>query len=188
MEPPCFRLIVGLGNPGVEYEKTRHNVGFMLLDRLAALDGSTWSRSREWQAQTALWQGVLLCKPMSYMNLSGKPVAAVARFYKVPPGEMLVVYDEMALPLGKLRFRSEGSAGGHNGIQSVIDHLGTRAVPRLRIGIGEGAAREGGMVSHVLGRFSTREVPLLEETLIGATAAVDAARTRGLSAAMNEFN
>ncbi len=187
--PPGFRLIVGLGNPGREYERTRHNVGFMVLDRLVAESGAQWRTEREWKAEVAAQpkeRGVIYCKPTSFMNLSGKPVAAVARFYKVPPAEMLVVYDDLALPLGKLRFRPGGSAGGHNGIASIIEHLGTREVPRLRIGIG-GSGDEG-MVSHVLGRFSPAEMPALEDALNRAEKAIAFAQTRGIEAAMNQFN
>lgn len=184
--PPTYRLVVGLGNPGVEYERTRHNVGFMLLDRLSSIAGSTWSRGKEWKARLSEYEGALLCKPSSYMNLSGQPVAAVARFYKVLPAQILVVYDDLALPLGKIRLRPGGSAGGHNGIASIIEHLGTNQVARLRIGIGE--ATGDGMVSHVLGRFSTRELPQLEESLGLAVQALDVAQQRGLEAAMNQFN
>jgi len=181
-----FRLLVGLGNPGKEYERTRHNVGFMVLDRLAARSSATWRKEREWEAELAAHDGLVFCKPVSFMNRSGKPVGSVARFYKVPPAEMLVVYDDVALPLGRLRFRLGGSAGGHNGMRSIIEVLGTPAVPRLRIGIGE--ASPGGMVSHVLGRFSPAELPALEETLDRAVEAVETAQTRGLETAMNQFN
>lgn len=119
------------------------------------------------------------------MNLSGEPVSTVARFYKASPAQTLVVYDDMALPLGKLRLRPEGSAGGHNGMQSVIDHLGTRAVPRLRVGIGEATS---GMVGHVLGRFAPAELPELQAALDRAVEAIEYIQTRGLQAAMNQFN
>ena len=180
-----FRLIVGLGNPGREYERTRHNVGFMVLDKLAARSRASWRVEKEWKAEVAGCDGVVCCKPTSYMNLSGKPVSAVAHFYKVTPAQTLIVYDDLALPLGKLRFRPEGSAGGHNGMQSVIDQLGTREVPRLRIGIG---ASGGGMISHVLGRFTAEELPELEDALDRAVAAIEIAQNRGLQAAMNHFN
>ena len=186
--PP--RLIVGLGNPGKAYEQTRHNVGFMLVDRLAALSGVPWSRARlagrDLEAETSRYEGALLCKPMSYMNLSGQPVAGVARFHRIPPEQMLLVYDDVALPLGRLRLRARGSAGGHNGVRSLIEHLGTDSIARLRIGIGEASGQT--MVSHVLGRFSPREEPLLQETLILAMQAVDTTLNRGLQAAMNQFN
>jgi len=162
----------------------------MLVDRLAALSGVPWSRvrvaGRDLAAETSRYEGALLCKPMSYMNLSGGPVAGVARFYRIAPAEMLLVYDDVALPLGKLRLRARGSAGGHNGVRSIIEHLGTDSIARLRIGIGEAPGEA--MVSHVLGRFSPREETQLEETLILAMQAVDVTRTRGLPAAMNQFN
>jgi len=180
-----FRLIVGLGNPGREYEHTRHNVGFMVLDKLATRSRAAWRTEKEWKASVARCEGVVYCKPSSYMNLSGTPVRAVAQFYKAIPAETLVVYDDLALPLGKLRFRPEGSAGGHNGMQSVIEHLGTREVPRLRIGIGE---TSGGMVNHVLGRFTAEELPELEAALDRAVNAIEFAQIRGLQAAMNQFN
>ena len=184
-EPRYFRLIAGLGNPGREYERTRHNVGFMVLDKLAAQSGAAWRTEKEWQAAVAFHDGVAFCKPLGFMNLSGQPVGAVARFYKAAPAQTLVVYDDLALPLGKLRLRPGGSAGGHNGMQSVLDHLGAETVPRLRIGIG---AAPGSMSAHVLSRFGTEEQPALEEALDRALEAIGCAQTRGLEAAMNQFN
>jgi len=181
-----FRLIVGLGNPGKEYERTRHNVGFMVLDKLAARSGAIWRTEKKWKAMVADCGGVVCCKPTSFMNLSGNPVNGVAHFYKVPPAETLVVFDDLALPLGKLRFRPDGSAGGHNGMQSVIEHLGTQEVPRLRIGID--SAAPGGMIGHVLGRFSAEEQPELEAALDRTVDAIAFAQNRGLQAAMNQFN
>ena len=182
---PPFRLIVGLGNPGREYERTRHNVGFMVLDKLAARSGAPWRTERQWKAQVADRGGIVYCKPLSFMNLSGIPAHSVASFYKVPPAETLVVYDDLALPLGKLRFRPDGSAGGHNGMQSILDQLGTSKVPRLRLGIG---AANAGMVGHVLGHFSAEELPELETALDQAADAIQFAQNRGLQAAMNQFN
>lgn len=181
-----FRLIVGLGNPGREYERTRHNVGFMVLDQLAARFRAAWRSEKEWKAEVAAAEGVVYCKPSSFMNLSGGPVNAVARFYKTGPAETLVVYDDLALPLGKLRFRMGGSAGGHNGMANIIERLGTDAVPRLRFGIG--AAQPGAMVGHVLGRFGPEELPELEPAIDRAVAAIEFAQTNGLPAAMNQFN
>ena len=183
--PPIFRLIVGLGNPGREYERTRHNVGFMVLDKLAAQSRFQWRREKEWKADVASHDGVVYCKPASFMNLSGKPVSDVARFYKIAPEETLVIADDAALPLGKLRLRASGSAGGHNGLKSIIEHLGSAAVPRLKIGIG---GTETELVSHVLGRFSPQELPELEDALIRAMQAVATAQTSGLQTAMNQFN
>ena len=184
-EPPFFRLVVGLGNPGREYADTRHNVGFLLVDRLAARDRAGWRHERRWQADVARVGALHLCKPLTYMNLSGQSVRAVADFYKIAPGEVLIVLDDFALPLGKLRFRPSGSSGGHNGLQSVIEHLGTPAVPRLRIGIGSATA---GTVDHVLGRFALEEREPLEQSLERAEEAVNFAQSRGLEAAMNNYN
>ena len=182
----CFRLLVGLGNPGREYAGTRHNVGFMIADRLAAKGRAEFRTERGWKAAVAKTGDLLLCKPQTYMNLSGESVRAVSDFYKIAPAEVLVVLDDTALPLGRLRLRPDGSAGGHNGLQSVIEHLGTPAVPRLRVGIG--AAEPGGAVEHVLGRFSLEEQPVLGQSLDRAEAAIACALERGLQAAMNAFN
>jgi PTH1 family peptidyl-tRNA hydrolase len=180
-----YRLIVGLGNPGREYEWTRHNVGFMLLDRLA-MGKAEWRRERVWNALLAKTDGVLLCKPQTYMNLSGNAVAAVAGFFHIPVAQILVVSDDMALPLGRLRLRAGGSSGGQKGLKSIVETLGTLEVARLRLGIG-GAAPEGA-VGHVLGQFRKDEIPALEEMLERAEAAVVTAQTRGLAVAMNAFN
>ncbi len=183
---PIFRLLVGLGNPGREYAETRHNVGFMIADRLAAKGRSEFRTAREWKAAMAKAGDLILCKPLTFMNLSGKSVRAVSDFYKIAPAEVLVVLDDTALPLGRLRLRPEGSAGGHNGLKSVIEHLGTNAVPRLRIGIGE--AQPGEAIEHVLGRFGLEEKPVLEQSLDRAEAAIACVLERGLPAAMNTFN
>jgi PTH1 family peptidyl-tRNA hydrolase len=184
--PPFFRLIVGLGNPGREYAETRHNIGFMLADRLAAKAGADFRSEKRWQAAVAKAGDLLLCKPLTYMNLSGEAVRSVCSFYKVPPAETLVVLDDMALPLGKLRLRPDGSAGGHNGLQSIIELLGTASIPRLRVGIGN--AQPGGAVDHVLGRFALEEKAALEQSLDRAEGAIASAREHGLEAAMNTFN
>ena len=184
--PPCFRLLVGLGNPGREYAETRHNVGFMIADRLAAKSRAVFRTERDWKASMSKSGDLALCKPLTFMNLSGKSVRAVSDFYKIAPAEILVVLDDTALPLGRLRIRPEGSAGGHNGLKSVIEHLGTNAVPRLRIGIGE--AEPGEAIEHVLGRFGLDEKPALEQSLDRAEAAIACAMERGLQAAMNSYN
>ena len=181
-----FRLVVGLGNPGREYAATRHNVGFMIVDRLAAARRASFHLEKAWKIELARAGAAWLCKPLTYMNLSGQAVRAIAQFHKIEPDETLVVLDDMALPLGKLRLRSSGSSGGHNGLQSVIEHLGTSSVPRLRVGITQ--ANPGEAVGHVLGKFAPDEVPLLEETLDRAVAAIDFADEHGIAAAMNKFN
>ena len=183
---PCFRLLVGLGNPGRDYAGTRHNVGFMIADRLAAKSRAEFRTEKSWKAAVAKTGDLLLCKPLTYMNLSGQSVRAVSEFYKIAPSEMLVVLDDTALPLGRLRLRPDGSAGGHNGLKSIIEHLGTPVFPRLRVGIG--AAEPGSAIGHVLGRFSLEEEPVLEQGLDRAEAAIACVRERGLEAAMNAFN
>ncbi len=182
-----IRLVAGLGNPGREYENTRHNVGFLVIDALAARSGLAMAFSNSWQA---LWgkaaNGCCYVKPMTYMNRSGRTVGAMGKFYKFEPAQTLIIYDDLALPLGRLRIRHEGSAGGHNGMQSVIEHLGTPAVPRLRVGIG--AVGGGGMVDYVLGQFKASERAALDDAVDRAAQAVDCACLEGVAAAMNKFN
>ncbi|MFD0892754.1 aminoacyl-tRNA hydrolase [Luteolibacter ambystomatis] len=185
MDP--FTLIVGLGNPGRQYEGTRHNVGFMVLDRLAAKSGVAFESKPKWQSHLAkLPDGTLLLKPQSFMNLSGRPVQQILAFHKWTPDRILVVYDDAAIPLGTLRFREKGSHGGHNGIRSLIQQLGTDAFPRLKFGIG--GSEQGEMVGHVLGNFRLEERPLLENTLDSAVEAVQVARSQGVASAANRFN
>jgi PTH1 family peptidyl-tRNA hydrolase len=181
-----IRLVVGLGNPGAEYERTRHNIGFAVLDRLAAEQRAKWERSAKWGVYWTKSEEVLLVKPMRYMNRSGEPLLAIAQFYKVEPREMLIVLDDMALELGRLRIRLEGSAGGHNGLESVITTLGTDMISRLRIGIG--AAPGAGAVDYVLGRFFEEEAPIVEKTVERAAEAVKWAIDKGVVSAMNTFN
>jgi len=186
LEGPTFRLIVGLGNPGREYRDTRHNIGFMIVDRLAADVRADFRTEKSWQAEVARVGDVFFCKPQTYMNRSGESVRALTQFFKIAPEQVLVVADDMALPLGKLRFRPSGSAGGQKGLKSVIEHLGTQDVPRLRFGIG--AASPGEAVGHVLGRFAPDERPAMEEALTRAVDAIACAQTRGLQVAMNDYN
>ncbi len=180
-----IRLIAGLGNPGREYLHTRHNVGFMVLDRMAADAGFPWDYSEKWQAGWAK-SDVIMVKPATFMNRSGESVAAIAHFYKIPAEEVLVVLDDLALPLGRLRVRTQGSSGGHNGLESIFDHFGTDAIPRLRVGIG--AAPSQGATGYVLGRFFEEEQSLLDATLRRAAEAVKCAVDKGPIAAMNLFN
>ena len=180
-----FRLIVGLGNPGKEYEDTRHNVGFMVLDGLMR-GRAEWRREAAWNALIASWDGAVFCKPQTFMNLSGRSVAGIAKFFKIPVEAILVVSDDMALPLGKLRIRPGGSAGGHNGLKSIFESLGTDQVARLRVGIG--ACRESEASGYVLGRFSAGEAQAVGEVLTRAREAVLCAKSDGLMKAMNAFN
>src|SRR5262245_616601 len=132
-----IRLIAGLGNPGLEYAATRHNIGFMVVDQLAAQSGSAWEKSTKWDALSAKCGAVLLVKPLSFMNRSGYPVFAVAQFYKMEPHEILIVLDDFDLPLGRLRLRARGGPGGHNGLESVIVQFGTEEIMVLIRRLGE---------------------------------------------------
>ena len=181
-----IRLVVGLGNPGAEYNRTRHNVGFEIVDRLAAEWGLAWQHSKSWHALWAKSEKAILVKPASYMNCSGEPLQAVAQFYKIEPREVLVVLDDMALPLGRLRLRPDGGTAGHNGLESIIVQFGAEEIPRLRIGIG--AAPVDGATDYVLGRFFEEERPIVEKTIARAADAVKCAIDNGLLSAMNQFN
>ena len=181
------RMVIGLGNPGRKYEGTRHNVGFGVLDLLAHAAGAAFESRPRWQAATAkLPDGTWLLKPGAFMNLSGRAVQAAAAFFKLPPQSLLVVFDDAALPLGTLRFRESGSHGGHNGIRSIIESLGTDAFPRLKIGIG--ASGPGKMTGHVLGRFREDEREASEKALARAVDAVQLALSQGVPAAANVHN
>ncbi len=180
------RLVVGLGNPGTEYNGTRHNVGFAVVDSLASQWGLTWQHSKSWHALWTKGEKAILVKPTSYMNRSGEPLAAVTNFYKIEPSEILVVLDDMALELGRLRLRPDGGTGGHNGLDSIIVQCGTDEIPRLRVGIGAAPAR--GAVDYVLGRFFEEERPLVAKTISRAADAVKCAIDNGLLSAMNLFN
>jgi PTH1 family peptidyl-tRNA hydrolase len=182
---PPVRLVAGLGNPGREYQRTRHNVGFMVLDRIAFDRSFQWDYSEKWGAAWAK-NDVIFVKPATFMNRSGEPLSAIANFYKIAPEEMLVVIDDLALPLGRLRIRTNGSSGGHNGLESIFQHFSTDNIPRLRVGIG--AAPVEGTVDYVLGKFFDEEKKVLDETLVRAAAAVKCALDNGVIAAMNEFN
>jgi PTH1 family peptidyl-tRNA hydrolase len=183
---PQIRLVAGLGNPGAEHTGTRHNIGFEVVDRLAAEWGLTWEHSKGWRAFLAKGPKAILVKPASYMNRSGEPLQGVAHFYKVAPAETLVVLDEMALPLGRVRLRPDGGTAGHNGLESIIVQFGTEEIPRLRIGIG--TPPEDGSVDYVLGRFFEEERPAVEKTISRAVEAVKCAIDNGLLSAMNQFN
>jgi PTH1 family peptidyl-tRNA hydrolase len=181
-----IRLIAGLGNPGPEYATTRHNIGFMVVERLAAQVGATWEKSAKWETLSAKWGSVLLVKPMSFMNRSGHPLFAIAQFHKIAAAEILIVLDDLALPLGRLRLRLSGGSGGHNGLDSIIMQFGSEEIPRLRIGIGE-PPREAA-VDYVLGRFFEEEKPIVRSAIDRAVEAVKCAIDNGLLSAMNSFN
>lgn len=186
-----MKLIAGLGNPGPRYADSRHNVGFRVVDELArrwAVDVSRYDRHFEGLVGQAHRSGqpVLLLKPSTYMNLSGQSVAAVWRYYRLGTADLLVVMDDLDLPLGHLRLRAVGSAGGHKGMEDVIRHLGTQNVPRLRIGISKVDRRA--TVEYVLSTFTAEERPVIEAAIARAADAAECWLTRGIAAAMNEFN
>jgi len=184
-------LIVGLGNPGVKYKRTRHNAGFVVVDKLAEQWRADWALEKKYNAYLA-WaeqaeRRVLLCKPQTYMNASGEAVQAVVTFYNLAPARALVIVDDADLPFGQLRLRPSGSSGGHHGLESIERHLGTREYPRLRIGIGrQEGARE--ITGHVLGRFGSTEAKLADKILTVAASQAETWLSAGIQKAMNQFN
>ncbi|MEZ5284376.1 MAG: aminoacyl-tRNA hydrolase [Vicinamibacterales bacterium] len=194
-----MKLVVGLGNPGAEYRETRHNVGFLVVDELGRRWGvEQWREAFEGLAAktTRAGEAVLLVKPLTFMNLSGRCVAGLAGFYKVAPADVLVVTDDAALPLGRLRARRGGSAGGHNGLKSVAQSLGTEEYPRLRVGVGRGdvMGADGrvlgrpGMADHVLGRFRPDERDVMTAAILRAADASETFVAEGIERVMNAFN
>jgi PTH1 family peptidyl-tRNA hydrolase len=186
--PPA--LIVGLGNPGKRYAAHRHNVGFMAIQKLAQRHGI---RLAGRQRQARVGQGaiagrpVVLALPKTFMNLSGKAVAPLVRRHALPPSALLVVYDDLDLPLGRLRLRPEGGSGGHKGMRSIIDHLGTRQFPRLRLGIDRPPGRMD-PADYVLTPFRKEQQPVVDDMLDRAVAAIECWLEAGIDAAMNAFN
>jgi peptidyl-tRNA hydrolase, PTH1 family len=184
-----IKLVVGLGNPGSRYQGTRHNIGFELIDCLAR-GGRGASFNRKFEAQFAEteidYRRVLLLKPETFMNLSGRAVGQAVRFYKLEPSDLLVVCDDLSLPVGKIRLRPGGSDGGQKGLRDIASHLGTQQFPRLRIGIGDHGETDA--ADYVLCRFRGPERSLIDETLILASQAVAVWVTQGIDAAMNRFN
>lgn len=187
---PVEWLIVGLGNPGRRYAETRHNAGFHVVDRLAVLENLAFDERRN-KALLARGRiegaGVALVKPQTYMNLSGQAVAPLARFYKVPPERILVIYDDLDLPLGVMKLRIKGGSAGHNGMESVIAQLGTKEFPRLRLGIDRPPGRMAGK-DYVLQRYTEAQWQTATEMYERAVEAVRAMLREGLDRAMNQFN
>jgi PTH1 family peptidyl-tRNA hydrolase len=185
-------LIVGLGNPGREYARTRHNAGFAVVERVAERWKAQWGTGQKFKARLARTEvegrRVVLCQPQTYMNASGEAVAAVSGFYKVPPGRLLVVVDDADLPLGEIRLRASGSSGGHHGLESIEQHLGTREYARLRVGIGRQSEAVREITGHVLSRFGGEELDLLEKVLDRAASQVECWLRDGIAKAMNLFN
>ncbi|MGB0581589.1 MAG: aminoacyl-tRNA hydrolase [Limisphaerales bacterium] len=189
-DPANLHLIAGLGNPGREYERTRHNAGFLLVERLAESWSANWNAEKKFKAEVAKANDrrTLLAKPQTFMNLSGEAVGALQKFYRVPPVNVLVVVDDADLPLGKIRLRPDGSPGGHHGLESVEKHLGTRAWPRLRLGIGRRDASQREISGHVLGKFGADEWTDFEQVLKHAAQAAECWLQDGALEAMNRFN
>jgi len=184
-------IVVFLGNPGSKYTNTRHNVGFMTADVAEKETGARISRLK-YKALTATCsigkEQVLLMKPQTYMNLSGESVRPAAQFYKVPPEHIIVVSDDVSMPTGKLRIRTKGSAGGHNGLKSIISQLGTDAFPRIKIGVGAPPHPDYDMADWVLGTFKGQDAKDIDEAVKRAYEAIETYITQGADRAMNKFN
>jgi len=184
-------LIVGLGNPGADYAKTRHNAGFLLVEKLAGQWKADWKNERKFEARLARAEladkVVLLAEPQTYMNASGESVGSLVRFYQLPVERIMVVVDDVDLPLGEIRLRPGGGTGGHHGLESVMQHVGSREYARLRLGIGrKDQARQ--ITGHVLGKFSAAESVLLEKVLERAGSQLECWLSAGIQKAMSQFN
>ena len=185
-----MKIIAGLGNPGSEYAKTKHNVGWMLADAIAdRIGASSWKEQEKGMVAQGFIGGekVLIVKPMTYMNNSGECIGALMRWFKLEPENIIVCHDDMDIPAGTIRIRKKGSAGGHNGIKSIIQHLGTELFPRVRIGIGRPLPKWT-VVDHVLSDFSQEDVPKIKEAIEYLLPAVECMVTEDTDMAMNRFN
>lgn len=188
---PVEWLVVGLGNPGPKYEWTRHNMGFLVIDKLAERESIPVQRLKfKALTNTAVIGGrsVLLMKPTTYMNLSGEAVGQAARFYKIPPERVLVISDDVALPQGKLRVRRSGSAGGHNGLKNIIAHLGSDQFPRVKVGVGGKPHPDSDMADWVLSPFTGQDRKAMEEAISRAADAVTLLLDQGVDQALAKFN
>ena len=186
-----LHLVVGLGNPGAEYARTRHNAGFLVLEELARRASAGWNLEKKFDARMAKQdqdgRKVLLAQPQTFMNLSGEAVNALMGFYRVPLSQLLVVADDADLPLGEIRLRTKGSSGGHHGLESIEQHIGSREFARLKVGIGRKDGRRE-IAGHVLGKFSTGEAKLMDKVLQRAADQVACWVAEGIEKAMNRFN
>lgn len=181
-------LIVGLGNPGVQYENTRHNIGFKVIDNIAKEYNIEINRQKfkgVYGEGFINGEKVILLKPSTYMNLSGESIREVVDFYKLTNEDVIVIYDDISLDVGRLRIREKGSAGGHNGIKSIIAHLGTDIFPRIKVGVGQPNVD---LVNYVLGKFSDKEMEVLSESIDASTKAVSEMIKDDVKTAMNKFN
>jgi PTH1 family peptidyl-tRNA hydrolase len=186
-----WHLIVGLGNPGADYAQTRHNAGFLFADLLARRWRAEWSAGKKFQSRMAKVEcegrRVVICKPQTFMNLSGEAVGSLVGFYRLPAAKLIVAVDDADLPLGEIRLRPGGSSGGHHGLESIEQHLGSREFARLRIGIGrQDGERE--ITGHVLGRMSPGELTVMGKILARAADQVECWLAHGLQKAMSQFN
>jgi PTH1 family peptidyl-tRNA hydrolase len=185
-----MKLIVGLGNPGKRYADTRHNVGFDIVDVLARRHGAEWEaapRGIDALIARARHAGIVMAKPLTFMNASGPAVLGLLQFFKIDAADLLVVVDDANLELGRLRARAAGSAGGHNGLKSVIAALGMDGFARLRVGVGRGDARRD-LADHVLAKFEPDERPTVAEAVVRSTDAAELFSTDGIAPVMNRFN
>ena len=183
-------IIAGLGNPESKYDKTRHNIGFRLIDELAVRNGITFSDRKHnglVGKGTISGEKVILLKPLTYMNLSGECVGPAADYYKVEPENVIILFDDISLDVGRIRIRKKGSAGGHNGIKSIIAHLGSENFPRLKFGVGD-KPKEMDLADYVLGRFSSQDEATVSEGIKRACEAVECMIGEGCDAAMNKYN
>jgi PTH1 family peptidyl-tRNA hydrolase len=184
-------LMVGLGNPGAEYARTRHNAGFLVVEELARRAKAGWNFERRFNARLAKadqdGRKVLFAEPQTFMNASGESVGALLNFYRVPLAQLLVVVDDADLPFGEIRLRPKGSSGGHHGLESIEQHVGSREFARLKVGIGRKDGRRE-ITGHVLGKFGVEEAPLLEKVLQRAADQAECLVADGIEKAMNRFN
>jgi PTH1 family peptidyl-tRNA hydrolase len=185
-----LKIVLGLGNPGLRYRSTRHNVGFKVLDHLAGARGIKFRAAGEmkkyaWRAESGT---VVLAKPRTYMNRSGRAAAALCRHYGLTPSDLLVVYDDADLPLGRIRLRKGGGSGGHNGIKSIMEVLGTGEFARVRLGVRGDNREDSDLADYVLDRFDRDELPLVDELIELGIRAVEGVLAEGIEAAMNRFN
>lgn len=181
-------LIVGLGNPGIQYENTRHNIGFKVIDNIAKEYNIEINRQKfkgVYGEGFINGEKVILLKPTTYMNLSGESIREVVDFYKLTCEDIVVIYDDISLDIGRLRIREKGSAGGHNGIKSIIAHLGTDVFPRIKVGVGQPNVD---LVNYVLGKFTDEEMEVLSESIDASTKAVSEIIKYDVNTAMNKFN
>jgi len=185
-------LIVGLGNPGAEYARTRHNAGFLVVDRLAGRWQVKWGQQPKFASRVAQTERdgrkLMLCQPQTFMNQSGEAVGKLAEYFRAPLDRLLVVVDDADLPLGEIRLRPQGTSGGHHGLESIEARLGTRHYARLRVGIGRAHSTAREITNYVLGRFNSDEAPLLEKVLDRAADQIECWLSAGIGKAMSQFN